>query len=63
MELDVTKERRTPRSFTLLPSTINSIEALADLYGTNASRIIEAMVLKFGPKLIDQMEKKQREAL
>lgn len=53
------KELRAPRSFTLLPTTVQRIEALADAYGTNSSRIIEAMVIQFGPKLLAQAPQKE----
>ena len=53
MELE-TKEIRTPRSFTLRPSTVDLINEYADLMGTNASRTVEALVTHFLPKIIKE---------
>lgn len=52
-----TKELRTPRSFTMLPSTIKRVEELARVYDTNASRIVEGLIVNYGPKLIEQARK------
>ena len=54
--------RRTPRSFTLLPNTIDLVERLAGAYGTNASRIVEAMIVQYGPKLLDERGKEAAKA-
>ncbi len=51
-------ERRQPRSFTMKPSTYERIERLAALHGVSASRIVEALVTNFGPRLQEQVEKK-----
>ena len=53
MELE-TKEIRTPRSFTLRPSTIDLINEYADLKGTNASRVVETLALHFLPRVIKE---------
>ena len=52
------KENRTPRSFTLKPSTIAMIEDLADAYQTNASRIMETLVTQYGPKILAERQRK-----
>jgi hypothetical protein len=55
--LDVKKkETRVTRSFTLKPSNIALIEELAESYGSNASRIVEALVETYGPKIKQQLE-------
>lgn len=53
MELE-TKEVRTPRSFTLKPSTIALIEEYATIKGTNASRTVEALCVHFLPRIIKE---------
>ena len=54
-------ENRSPKSFTLKPSTVTTIEALAMAYKTNASRIIEAMVTQYGPKILAQLKQEKEE--
>ena len=63
LKLDVTETpRRTPRSFTLLPSTILLVEELARSYSTNASRIVESMLVQYGPRLIEEKAKEKSSA-
>ena len=51
-------EKKTPRSFTLKPSSIAIVEEYADLKGTNASQVIETMITHFLPKIIEQEKRK-----
>jgi len=58
--LDVKKkETRVTRSFTLKPSNIALIEELAESYDSNASRIVEALVETYGPKIKEQLEERK----
>ena len=54
------QENRKTRSFTLKPSTIATIEQLAKAYETNASRVIESMVVQYGTKLLEQKTNKRK---
>ena len=58
-----TNTRRVTRSFTLLPSNIALLEELAEIHDSNASRIIEALIELYGPKIKAQMEERKSEAL
>ena len=51
MEIEA-KETRSPRSFTLRPSSIALIEEYATLKNTNASRVVETLVTHFLPRVI-----------
>ena len=58
--LDIDKKpRRNPHSYTLLPSTIDRVKELAALYDTSASRIVEAMIIQYVPKRLEQAKKKE----
>lgn len=53
MTLDVERSgNRTPNSFTLKPETVQLLDELATALDTNRSRVIEAMITKFGPALL-----------
>ena len=41
------EENRRPKSYTLLPSTIDAIKKEAETQGINASRWVEAVVLAY----------------
>lgn len=56
IEPTVTKR---PQSYSLKEPTIEMIKELADAYNTNASRIIEALVTNYGPKLIEQQQRRR----
>ena len=61
--LDIPKKQvRAPRSFTLLPTTIERLEELAVAYDTNASRVMEALIVQFAPKLMEQVNKNKEQA-
>ena len=53
------KENRVTRSFTLKPSNIRLLEELAELHNSNASRVIEALIELYGPKIKAQMEERK----
>lgn len=53
------RETRNPRSFTLKPSTVKILEELAEAYNTNASRIVEAMVVQYGPKFLEHAKREK----
>lgn len=57
MKLNIDKyaSRRIGRSVTLKPSSIALLEELAEGYDISVSRVVEAMVEQFGPKLLDQV--------
>ena len=48
---------RKPQSFTLLPSSLAKVKEAADLHNTNQSRIIEALIIKFLPTIIETAKK------
>lgn len=53
-----TKETRVTRSFTLKPSNIKLVEELAEMHNSNSSRIIEALIEAYGPKIKAQMQER-----
>ena len=59
LDVESKKELREPRSFALKPSTVQLIESLAKVYDTSASRIVEAMIVQYGPKILTQMENRE----
>jgi hypothetical protein len=59
LEIDKTP-RRKPHSYTLLPSTIDRVKELATHYDTSASRIVEALITQYGPKLLEQAKRKKQ---
>jgi hypothetical protein len=52
-------ENRVTRSFTLKPSNIKLVEDLAEMHSSNASRVIEALIELYGPKIKAQMEERK----
>jgi len=52
-------EKRTTRSFTMKPSNIELVEELAEMHNSNASRVIEALIELYGPKIKAQMQERQ----
>lgn len=54
--------RRKPHSYTLLPSSIDRVKELAKVYDTTASRIVEALITQYGPKLMEQNRKREEQA-
>ena len=54
------QERKKPRSFTLTPSTLAMINHYANLRGSNASQVMEAMAAFYLPRLIDIEEAKPK---
>ena len=61
LDIDKQPKRLTP-SYTLLPSTIAKVKELAKVYDTNASRIVEALIVQYGPKLLEQAKKREQES-
>lgn len=61
MTLRIDKSLRTPNSFTLKPGTIKLLDEIAEQYDTNRSRVIEAMVTQYGPKLLESLKKGKSE--
>lgn len=53
-------ENKKGRSFTLRPTTITIIEDLAKAYDSNASAIMEALIVEYGPKLLEQKTKRRK---
>jgi hypothetical protein len=52
-------ERRITRSFTMKPANIELVEELAEMHDSNASRVIEALIELYGPKIKAQMLERQ----
>jgi len=40
----------------LLPSTIDRVKELAELHDVSASRIVEALVIQYAPKLVNHIK-------
>lgn len=59
MVLEVQKTEKVSKNYRLTPDSVAVIAELAELYGTNVSNVLEAMVQRFGPKILEQ-ERKQR---
>lgn len=53
---------RLTRSFSLRVRTLDTIEQLAKAYGTNSSRIVEALVSQYGPKILQQQKEEEKQA-
>ena len=53
-------KRRVTRSFTLKPANIQLVEELAEMHDSNASRVIEALIELYGPKIKAQMEERSK---
>lgn len=47
---------RKARSYTMLPPAHNLLQELADKHHSNPSRIMETIILKYGPKLLKARE-------
>lgn len=47
------KPRRKSMNFTLDPRTIDKLREVAELYDSNMSRTLDALILKFAPPIIE----------
>jgi hypothetical protein len=61
LEVEDKSVRRVTMAFSMLPRNLELIKDLADAHNTNSSRIIEAMVQQYGPKLLELRLGRRRE--
>lgn len=53
--LDLEKEpRKITRSFSMKPSSLQMLQDIAEKHNTNSSKVVEAMIVQFGPQLLKQ---------
>lgn len=55
------KQNRVGRSFSLQPASIETVEELARLKHTTASKIVDTLIDHFGNRVLDQLKKAQQE--
>jgi hypothetical protein len=55
------KQNRVVRSFSLQPASIETVEKLAHLKHTTASKIVDTLIEHFGNRVLGQLEKGQQE--
>lgn len=53
LQIEKEEERRRANSYYLKPSTVDLLKEIARCYDTTASKVLEAMVVQFGPKILE----------
>lgn len=51
-------KQKVSKNYRLSRGSIDVIAELADVYGTNVSAVLEAMVSRFGPRILEEEKRR-----